>query len=80
MFTGCCFLCVVVGCVCFFLGGGGAVGGGGVNGPAGRLLGSSSPGNKPVNTFFYVALRPQRPYGLLATGSSGRPPPLSHSS
>ena len=29
---------------------------------------------------FYVALRPQRPQGLLGTGSPGRPPPLSHSS
>ena len=27
-----------------------------------------------------VALRPQRPYGLLRTGNPGRPPPLSHSS
>ena len=29
---------------------------------------------------FRVALRPQKPYGLLATGSPGRPPRLSHSS
>ena len=29
---------------------------------------------------FTVALRPQRPCGLLGMGSSGRPPPLSHSS
>ena len=29
---------------------------------------------------FSVALRPQRLYGLLGTGSPGRPPPLSHSS
>ena len=29
---------------------------------------------------FSVALRPQRPYGLLGTGSPGRPPRLSHSS
>ena len=29
---------------------------------------------------FNVALRPQRPYGLLWTGSPGRPPRLSHSS
>ena len=29
---------------------------------------------------FPVALRPHRPYGLLGTGSSRRPPPLSHSS
>ena len=29
---------------------------------------------------FSVALRPQRPYGLLGTGSPGRPPGLSHSS
>ena len=28
----------------------------------------------------YVTLRPQRPYGLLGAGSSGRPPRLSHSS
>ena len=28
---------------------------------------------------FSVALRPQRPYGLLGTGSPGRPPRLSHS-
>ena len=26
-----------------------------------------------------VALRPQKPYGLLGTGSPGRPPRLSHS-
>ena len=26
---------------------------------------------------FDVALRPQRPYGLLGMGSPGRPPPLS---
>ena len=29
---------------------------------------------------FIVALRPSRPYGLLGTGSPGRPPRLSHSS
>ena len=29
---------------------------------------------------FNVALRPQRPYGLLGAGSPGRPPRLSHSS
>ena len=29
---------------------------------------------------FNVALRPQRPYGLLRTGSPGRPPRLSHRS
>ena len=29
---------------------------------------------------FRVALRPQRPYGLLGTGSPGRPPRLSHGS
>ena len=29
---------------------------------------------------FSVALRPKRPYGLLGTGSPGRPPRLSHSS
>ena len=29
---------------------------------------------------FSAALRPQRPSGLLGTGSPGRPPPLSHSS
>ena len=29
---------------------------------------------------FSAALRPQRPYGLLGTGSPGRPPRLSHSS
>ena len=29
---------------------------------------------------FIVALRPQRPWGLLGTGSPGRPPPLPHSS
>ena len=29
---------------------------------------------------FNVALRPQRPYGLLGTGSQGQPPRLSHSS
>ena len=29
---------------------------------------------------FSVALRPQRSYGLLGTGSPGWPPPLSHSS
>ena len=28
---------------------------------------------------FSVAVRPQRPYGLLGTGSPGGPPPLSHS-
>ena len=33
---------------------------------------------KPV--WFSVALRPQRPYGLLGTGSPGRSPRLSHSS
>ena len=31
-------------------------------------------------TEFNVALRSQRPYGLLGTGSPGRPPRLSHSS
>ena len=25
-----------------------------------------------------IALRPQGPYGLLGTGSPGRPPPLAH--
>ena len=30
--------------------------------------------------FFSVALHPQRPCGLLGTGSPGRPPRLSHSS
>ena len=30
--------------------------------------------------FYYGVLRPQRPYGLLGTGSPGRPPRLSHSS
>ena len=29
---------------------------------------------------FSVAVRPQRPYGLLGTGSPGLPPRLSHSS
>ena len=29
---------------------------------------------------FNVALRPQRPLGLLGTGSPGRPPRLSHNS
>ena len=29
---------------------------------------------------FSVVLRPQRPYGLLGTGSPGRPPRLPHSS
>ena len=29
---------------------------------------------------FNAALRPQRPYRLLGTGSPGRPPRLSHSS
>ena len=30
--------------------------------------------------FFNVALRPQRPWGLLGTGNPGRPPRLSHGS
>ena len=41
--------------------------------------------NPQIPTFshefeFNVALRPQRPYGPLGTGSPGRPPRLSHSS
>ena len=32
------------------------------------------------HSWFSVALRPQRPYGLLVTGSPGRLPRLSHSS
>ena len=34
----------------------------------------------PVPEQFNAALRPQRPYRRLGTGSPGRPPPLSHSS
>ena len=33
-----------------------------------------------VASQFNLALRPQRPYGLLGTGSLRRPPRLSHSS
>ena len=34
----------------------------------------------PASNQFHDALRPERPYGLLGTGSPGRPPRLSHSS
>ena len=34
----------------------------------------------PSSSCLNVAIRPQRPYGLLGTGSPGHPPRLSHSS
>ena len=40
----------------------------------------SLPDSEALKFKFNVALRLQRPYGLLGTGSPGRPPRLSHSS
>ena len=37
-------------------------------------------GHLQFYTVHDVALRPQRPQGLLETGSPGRPPPISHNS
>ena len=35
---------------------------------------------RPNSVQFIVALRPQKPYGILGTESPGRPPRISHSS
>ena len=49
--------------------------------PHPRAHKSEEPHNREHRAIdFSVALRPQRPYGLLGTGSPGRPPRRSHSS
>ena len=50
------------------------------NGGGGCLVSASAVTQSGNQIQFNIALRPERPQGLLGTGGQGRPPPLSYSS